>query len=136
MSELKIQRAFENRLLALDPVFPTEFENQKFEPKNGVAYQSTKLFPSQPENPTLGDDYYREVGFFQINLFYPANDSIQPARAKADAIKQHFKRGTFITQEGQVIKITRTPTAATSIPNGDWVVIPITIFYSSEIFEA
>lgn len=134
MSIVNISAAFEIRLGLMAPALATAYENQPFTPVTGTPYQRTRLLPAQPENPTLGDDYYREVGFFEIVLFYPINQGRGAAQARADAIAQHFKRGTFMTQGGDVVKVTRTPTIGPAVQDGDRYAMPVTIFYRVEQF--
>jgi len=133
MSNLNIQRAFEKRLALLTPLLPTQYENKDYTPVTGTAYQSTYLLPAQPENPTLGDGYYREVGVFQVTLKYPNNGGSQLAKTRADLLVNHFKRGTSMTEAGQVIQVITTPTIAPAFIENERYCIPISVFYRSEI---
>lgn len=133
MSLLKISAAFEKKLKALDASFPTALENLPYTPVTGTAYQRIRILPATPENPTIGDNYHREVGFCEIVLFYPINTGRGAAQVKAEAIKNHFPRNLSLTEASQVIKLDRTPTVNMPIQDGDRYAIPITISYFSEI---
>lgn len=135
MSNLNILAAFNKRLALLSPALATRLENEPFTPVTGTPYQWVKLLPARPENPTLGDQYHREVGFLQITLMYPIAVAPGAAMARADLIKNHFKRGTSMTQSGQVIKVNRTPVVAAGIESGDRWAVPVSIEYYSEIFD-
>jgi hypothetical protein len=134
MSLLKISAAFEKKLKALDTNFPTALENLPYTPVTGTAYQRIRVLPATPENPTVGSNYHREVGFCEIVLFYPINAGRGAAQTKAEAIKNHFPRNLSLTEDSQVIKIDRTPTLNVPVQVDDRYCIPITISYYSEIF--
>lgn len=136
MSIVKISAAFETRLALLSPALATAYENAAYTPVTNTPYQRIKLLPAQPENPTLGDGYYREVGICEIVLFYPINTGRGLAQAKADAIKNHFKRGTAMIEQGITVKVSRTPTVSQGIADGDRYAIPISIFYYCELIVA
>lgn len=136
MSEANISAAFETRLNLMAPALATAYENVPYTPVTGTPYQRVQLIPARPENPTIGDDYFREVGFFQITLFYPLNTGRGAAQARAAAIKSHFKRATRMTANGQTIRVPTTPTVAPALQENDRYIIPVTIEYYSEIFTA
>lgn len=133
MSVVKISAAFEKKLKALDITFPTAYENASFTPVTGTAYQRTRLLPAQPENPTIGGNHYREVGFYEIVLFYPLNTNRGTAQAKAEAIKAHFARNTAMTENGITVVVSRTPSISPAIVDGDRYAIPISINYYSDL---
>lgn len=134
MSVLNINLAFQKRLFLL-PSMPTAYENQSFIPLTHVAYQEVALVPAEPENPTLGDAYRREVGFYQVSLRFPIGDGANAVRTRAELTAEHFKRGTSMTQSGQTILVTRTPTISPAQVIENRFVVFITIFYRSEVFN-
>ena len=133
MSLVKISAAFEKRLATIASNLPTAFENTVYAPVEGTAYQRVRLLPAQPENPTLGDGYYREVGFFEVILFYPINKGRGSAQAKAEAIKAHFARGLAMTESGLTVKVMRTPIVGSAIQDEKNYILPISINYFAEI---
>lgn len=134
MSTLKISAAFEKRLATIPSNISTYHDNVSFEPVTGTPYQKIRLLPAKPENPTLGDAYYREVGFFEIVLFYPLNTGRNLAQTKAEQIKAYFPRRLNISEAGINVVVPRTPTIATATQLDDRYVIPITVEYFVEIF--
>lgn len=134
MSDQNIRKAFEKRLALMSPALSTQYENVNFTPVTGTPYQSVYLLPAQPENESLGDGYYREVGLFQITLRYPMNAGPAAAEARAQAIIQHFKRATSMTEGGQSVLVIRTPQKSPAFREGDRYCIPISIYYRSEVF--
>lgn len=134
MSNLNVRRAFEKRLALMTPALSTQYENVAFTPVVGTPYQKAFLLPAQPENPTMGDGYFREVGLFQVTLCYPINTSPQAAATRAEAIATHFARATSMIEAGQTVLVMRTPTIGGAFITDDRYNIPVSIFYQSEIF--
>ena len=60
-------------------------------PKVGEAYQRSALAPITPENPTLGDGYFREVGFYQVVLSYPKGEGVGNITTMAELVQDYFK---------------------------------------------
>jgi len=133
MSIAKISAAFEKRLATMSPALSTAYENVPFTPVTGTAFQRARLLPASPENPTLGDGYYREVGFFEIVLFYPLNGGRNLAQTRAEYIKSHFARGLAMSESGLVIKVMRTPSVASAVQLEDRYVVPVSIEYYAEV---
>lgn len=114
MSIIKIRAALEEALAGIDPAFPTAYENTPYTPVDGVPYQRAYLILATPDNPTLGGSFYREVGVFQVNLYYPLQSGTVTASTKADAIRNTFKRGNSFVKDDHIIAIEKTP----EIPQG------------------
>lgn len=134
MSQIKIRRAFEKALKNLDPVFPTAYENVSFVPVKDVPYQRVQLVPFDPENPTMGDNYHREVGEFQVFLCYPLNEGVADAYNKAEIIKNFFHRGCSIAQDNIEVIIRATPSVSGGITVNDRYILPVIIEYYVSIF--
>ncbi len=135
MSDVNIRKAFEKRLALMLPALATQYENVDYTPINGTPYQQTNLLPALPDNASLGDSYYREIGLFQVMLRYPQNTGAGAAEARAEAIRLHFKRGTHITEAGQTVLVLKTPTKSPAFMDADRYCIPISIYYQSEVFN-
>ena len=136
MASLKsIKAALEARLVAISSPLPTSWENVVFVPPvDGAAYQSVDLLPARPDNPTLGDGFYREIGLLQVTLSYPLNGGSGAAYAKAEAIRDWFPRGLSLTSGGITVKISRTPAIGPKRINQDRFAIPISITYHADVF--
>lgn len=135
MSDTKIRKCFEKRLALMSPALTTEYENTAYTPVVATPYQKTNLLPAAPDNASLGSAYYREIGVFQVTLRYPQGTGAGAAELRAEAIIQHFKRGTSMTEDSQTVLVLRTPTKSPAFMDGDRYCIPISIFYQSEIFN-
>lgn len=133
MSIAKIRAALESRLSALSPPIATAFENMAFSPVSGTPFQRVNLLPARPENEVLGSGYFREIGIFQVTLCYPANGGPAACQARAELLRNHFRRGTKVTSGGVTTLVTTTPALAASYPDGDRYCIPVSIRYMAEM---
>lgn len=134
MSLNNIRKGFEKRLSAMG-AFATQYENVDFAPVNGTPYQQAFLLPAKPDNPTMGDGYYREVGVFQVTLRYPVNASVIPAQTRAEAIRDYFPRGLGITEGSTTTTVTTTPQISSSFFIDDRLCIVVSIYYQASIFN-
>lgn len=112
----------------------TAFENFSFTPKTGTPYQLSRLVPLPVENPTLGDNYNREVGFYQVVLSYPRDEGVGRLTTMADKIKDYFKRGTTLVEGSDKVVIDRTPQISSVYINDTRAEITIRIRYYCEQF--
>jgi Bacteriophage related domain of unknown function len=137
MASLKsIKAALEARLVAIASPLPTQWENVVFTPPaDGSAYQAADLLPASPDNPTLGDGFYRELGLFQVMLSYPLNGGSGPVYAKAEAIRDWFPRGLSLTSGGITVKVERTPAIGPKRVVQDRFTLPITVRYYADVFS-
>ena len=132
-----IRKSFEKRLISMPNglgASNTAFENVKFTPKLDQPYQLTRLVPLPVENPTLGDDYHREVGFYQIVLSYPKGEGVGAIATQADKIKDYFKRGTTLVEGSDKVIVDRTPETSPVYINDTRAEITIRIRYFSNQF--
>lgn len=132
-----IRKAFEKHLKAmpdgLGETF-TAFENASFTPTTGKPYQLSRLVPLPVENPTYGDNYNREVGFYQVVLSYPKGEGVGKLATMADKIKDYFKRGTTLVQGSDKVIVDRSAEISPVYINDTRVEITIRIRYYSEQF--
>lgn len=136
MELLNIRRAFEKAIKNLSPEIDTAFENAPFKPTEGKPYQKTQLNPFPVENPTYGDNYYRERGEFQVFLCYPSREGSAKAYEKAHAIRDYFFRGSLLVEGGTEITINTTPKIMGALIVDDRYVVPVMIEYFSSILKA
>ena len=131
---LNIKKAFEKRIATLSPAIATAYEGVSFTPTT-APYQRVMLVPSQPLNPTMGTEHYREVGSFQVFLNYPANKGSGEAIARASQIRTLFKRGTTLIEDSTEVKILTTPQISGNSIVQDRIVVPVIISYIADVFE-
>ena len=94
----------------MSPALSAAWENAKFSPVTGTAYQSAHLMPAEPDNPVYGDELCR-AGIFQITLYYPEGNGPAAAMARAELIWTFYRGATF-TNGGISVIIQRTPEIA------------------------
>ena len=136
MASLKlVKAALEARLVAIASPLPTAWENVVFTPPtDGTAYQAADLLPAAPDNPTLGDGFYRELGLMQITLSYPIGGGSGAVYSKAEAIRAWFPRGLSLTSGGITVHITRTPAIGPKLPSLDRFVLPVSVRWYTDVF--
>lgn len=130
-----IRRAFEKSLVAMPQglgAANTAYENTTFTPKADFPHQLSRLVPLPVENPTFGDNYNREIGFYQVILSYPKGKGIGTLATMADMVKDYFKRGTTLVEGSDKIIIDRTPEISSVYINDNRAEITIRIRYYSE----
>lgn len=135
MSLPKIRVALESWLGTMAPALPTVPQNTKATPVTETPFQECYVLPATPDNPTLGDGHYREIGVFQVSLMYPQNAGAGAAEARSEAIKLHFKRARVLTQEGVNVLILRTPAISAGRIDRDRWRVDVSIRYQAEVFE-
>lgn len=133
MSLTKIRAALETHLNAMQPPLMTTWQNVPFDPVAGVPYQSVHLLYADPQNPTLGDGHYREVGFMQIMLCYPIGDGSADIESRIEDIKATFKRGVTLENAGLAVTISRTPASSPAIVNADRYCVPVRVPYYADV---
>lgn len=131
----KIKRALERRLSTLTPAIPTAYGNAVYKPVANQPYQRVVFVPRNPNNSTLGSDFYLEQGEFQIFLAYPKNAGEADALDRADAIRSLFKRGTFMLEGDVRVHILGTPSVRGSAVIEDRLVIPIIVNFEAEVYS-
>lgn len=134
MSIVNIRAALETRLNAISPSLATAWESVPYTPVTGTPFQQVNLLLNEAENPTLGDGMYRVTGFLQVLLCYPPGAGPKAASARAELIRNQFQRGLGLSSGGTDVLIDRTPTIAPAIIDGDRYRLPVTIYFSADIF--
>jgi len=110
------------------------YENTFFTPPtDGSEYLTTALLLAAPENPTMGDAFYREVGVFQVNVSYPINGGAGKAYARATQVRDIFKRGNSFQAGGITVIAARTPQIVSGLAQGDRYVIPVRVPFFANV---
>jgi hypothetical protein len=136
MSIVNIRAALETRLNAMTPALATAWEGVPYTPVTGTPYQQVNMLLSATENPTFGDAMYRVTGFLQVLLCYPPGTGPKAAATRAELVRDQFRRGLGLSSGGTDVLIDRTPTIAPAIIDGDRYRIPVTIYFSADIFPS
>ena len=130
-----VRKAFEKKLVLMPQGLgqsKTAFENITFTPVLNQPHQLSRLVPLPVENPTFGDNYNREIGFYQVVLSYPKGNGVGDITTMADKVKDYFKRGTTLIEGSDKIIVDRTPEISPVYINDNRAEITIRIRYYSE----
>jgi len=113
----------------------TAWEGVAFAQVTGVPYQKVYLIPATPENPTFGGNFSREIGFCQVNLFYPIQRGTAAVMTRAELIRSTFPRGSTFSFSGVTVRILKTPTISPGVVDEESFMVPIRIPYQADIFS-
>jgi hypothetical protein len=131
VSTALVHLAIQSALAALTPAISNSWENVNFVPIAGTPYQGLDIFLSDPDNLGYGSGPYRDEGFFQVSLNYPKYAGTATVQARADLIRSTFYRGRTLTSGSQKVVINRTPTISKGRVNGDFWLVPVTVYFFS-----
>ena len=128
-----IRSALETRLLSITPAMSTALENVPFTPASGVPYQRSNLLPNTPDDGQMASSVYFEKGIFQVMICFPIGTGPGAAEARAQLVKNAFKRGTTLVQSGVTVIIMNQPSVASAMIEEDRFCIPISVRYQSQL---
>ena len=131
MSTALVHIAIQSALAALTPAISNSWENVNYIPVAGVAWQQLEIFSTEPDNLGYGTGPFREEGFFQVSLNYPKYAGTATVQARADLIRSTFYRGRTLTSGSQNVVIRKTATISKGRVNGDYWLVPITVYFFS-----
>lgn len=134
MSLKLISQALETHLATMSPALATAWENTAYMPVTGTPYQRVNLLPATPDNSSQGSNHYREIGLMQVMLCYPVGNGRADALTRAELLRSHFKRGLTLTNTSLQVIITQTPAIGGAFIDNDWYMVPVSIYYQSDIF--
>lgn len=99
MSLVIIRQQLEVAVAAITPAIDPVYENgPTYTPVVGRPYQRINILFARPENPTIGDGFYREIGFVQVTLCYPPGTGAGACDARAQLLRTSFPQGrSFVT---------------------------------------
>jgi len=130
-----VRQALETQLAAVSSGFPTAYENVKYEPVTGTAWQAAFLMSAEPLNPEMGNGWM-DRGYLQVNLFYPLDAGPGAAETRAETIRDAFPRGATFVAGGVSTLIERTPEIGPGRADDDWYIKPVKIRYFSNLVRS
>jgi hypothetical protein len=133
MTIAKIRAALETRLGTVTPAIPVAYENTAYSPVAGVMYQRANLLPNTPDDGQIGSSVYMEKGIFQVTVCAPMNNGPAAAEARAQLVKDAFKRGTSVVNGGVTVIIMNAPSVSSAMIDGDRFCIPVSMRYQAQI---
>jgi hypothetical protein len=128
-----ISSALDSRLNALSGSAPIAWENTVFIPVKDTLYLRPTILPASTIQAALGtsgiDEY---IGIYQIDIFAPSDKGRGEAETKADAVADHFKRGTDLSNNGKTIRLGNV-SRNSGIRSEDRFIISISINYMAHV---
>lgn len=108
MAIAETKRAVERRLKAMTVDLPTAYEGVSFVPPAGM-YQRIQFRVNAPDDPVFGKGYYRERIEAQVFIVDNAGTGTGGVLTRAELVRDHFKKGTTLTEGGLLIHVLETP---------------------------
>ena len=133
MTIAKIRAALEKQLATIAPVLATAYENMLLNPALGVPYQRSNLLPNKPADGQISGNLYFERGIYQVTLCYPMGVGPGQAEARAQLVKDAFKRGTSLVEGAVTVIMTNAPSVSGAMIDGDRFCIPVSIYYQAQV---
>ena len=128
-----ISSALDSRLNTLTGQSPIAWENTAYIPVKDTLYLRPTILPALTIQAGLGtsglDEY---VGIYQIDIFAPAGKGRGEAEIKADAVADHFKRGTDLSKNGKTVRLGNV-SRNSGIRDEDRFIISISINYMAHV---
>lgn len=121
-----IQGALRTRLTTLPDLPAVAWENVDFKGGANDLYFRVTGLPSETTQACLGDDGLDlHLGIFQVDVFVPDGKG---RTNWPDAIADHFKRGTRLTQNETTVTITSASIEA-ALKDDHFYIVPVSIAY-------
>ncbi len=134
MSNLAIKNALETFFNERFSDLPISWENHTFKPEADKPYQEVFFLFAEPDNPTMGDDFYRQRGIFQVTLRYPQNNGSRDAALRADAIRNTFHRGLSVAANDVTTIVDTTPQIGNGVNVENRYVVVVRVRFHADIF--
>ena len=129
---LNTKRASERRLNTLG--LPIAFEGSSFTPPNSL-YLRCQFQIRNPDDPVIGDKYYRERIQFQVFVADVLNTGTGNALEKAELVRGLFPKGHTLIESGTRIYVLGTPQISGTIITNDRLVVPVMIDLVAEVYS-
>jgi hypothetical protein len=132
MPVLSAKKACERRLSTLS--LPTAYEGISFTPPSGL-YLATQLKVNTPDEPTIGDTYYRERITFQVFVCDVLNKGTGNALAVVEQVRDLFPKGLTLTEGAYTIHFLNQASVKGSVVTEDRLVYPVMIDMFVEVYS-
>jgi hypothetical protein len=134
MAIIEIKRAAERQLNSLTPSVPIAWEGISFIPPTGL-YERVQFIIQAPEDPVLGKGFHRERVTMQVFCLGATNKGTAEVLARAELIREHFKKGTVLVEDSVKIHVLTTPQIAGTSIVSDKVICPVLIELVAEVYS-
>lgn len=134
MAIIEIKKAAERQLNSLTPSVPIAWEGVSFTPPAGL-YERVQFIIQAPEDPVLGKGFHRERVTMQVFCLGATNKGTAEVLARAELIREHFKKGTVLVEDNVKIHVLTTPQIAGTSIVSDKVICPVLIELVAEVYS-
>lgn len=101
-----ISAALDSRLSSFSGGDPIAWPNVEYTPVSGTLFLRPTNLPISSEQIGLGDEGLdSHSGIYQIDVVAMAGEGRGAAEAKADAVANHFSRGTDLLYNGLTVRL-------------------------------
>ncbi len=128
---VKLEQALVQRFIDGNFGIGIAHENSSYDPVAGIPYAELSSFINDETAFSLNDSDQTD-GFFQVILRYPtgADELSWGAKNKMDEIKQFFKIGLRLTNDGQRLTVL-SRTTEKGFPEDGWYKLVTRIFFTA-----
>jgi Bacteriophage related domain of unknown function len=127
------KKAVELRLATLG--LPIAYENVEYKPVAGQKYVICQFVPRNPDDPTIGDTYYRERTELQLFVCDALNIGTAGALNTAQSIRDLFPKGWYVSQDGYKVYTFNTAQIKGAVKTNDRLVVPVIIDLVTEVYS-
>jgi hypothetical protein len=113
----------------------TAYQNTIYPTIIGVPFQMVFMIPFKPDDLVQGSGYYKEHGVFQVTLVYPLGVGRGAIIARAELIRNAFKKGSTFFNNGITVTIPNPPELGNFAGTADSFNLPVKIGYSADIYS-
>lgn len=128
-----IEKSANRHLATITPSVATAYEGSKFNPPDNAMYQRVQYTIQQPDDPTFGTGYHRELVQMQVFVVDVLGKGTAVGLARAELIRDKFKKGTTLTEGSIKIHVLSTPQISGTIIASDRLVIPVLVNLTAEV---
>lgn len=134
MAIIEIKKAAERHLNTLTPTVPIAWEGVSFTPPTGL-YERVQFTIQPPEDPVLGTGFHRERMTMQVFCLGATNKGTAEVLARAELVRNHFKKGTVFVEGDVKIHVLSTPQIAGATTLSDKAICPVLIELVAEVYS-
>jgi hypothetical protein len=134
MAIIEIKKAAERHLNNLTPVVPIAWEGVSFTPPTGL-YERVQFTIQPPEDPVFGTGFHRERVTMQVFCLGATNKGTSEIIARAELVRNHFKKGTVFVEGNVKIHVLATPQIAGTSTVSDKAICPVLIELVAEVYS-
>lgn len=129
---MSIRTALENKLATITPLLATQLENTlPITTVAGTPYQSAVMLYGGTTDEAITNDWKKEIGIFQVTLFYPTGNGAKTCEDRARLIRDTFVNGMTLSHVNDTVKISKTPDIKVMGNLADRFVIVVSVYWKS-----